>query len=69
MDQTASPLRPNVIVEIAHWWLQLLATAGETGRFPEAANVSEVTAAFKCSTEEAIRGLVVGEHLYWEGSR
>lgn len=69
MDRTAPQLRPRVIAEIAHWWLQCLDTAEETGGCAETANVSEVAAAFQCSTEEAIRGLVVGEQLYWEESR
>jgi hypothetical protein len=68
-DQTASVLRPIVIEQIAHWWKDSLDGAAQTGKVLEPADVGEIAAKFHCSEDEAIRGLSVGEHLYWSGGQ
>lgn len=68
-NRAGSELRPSVIAEIARWWQQCLGEAAQNGRVLEPADVNDVTAKFQCSDEEAIRGLGVGEHLHWAGSR
>ena len=56
-----------IIERIAHWWKQCLDEAGQTGKVLEPADLGEIAAKFQCSEEEAVRGLSVGEHLYWGG--
>ena len=67
--QTVCALRPVVIEQIAHWWKESLDGAGQAGQVLAPADVSEIAARFHCSEEEAIRGLSVGEHLYWGGDQ
>jgi hypothetical protein len=61
-------LRPSVIVEVARWWRQCLSTAEQQRETLTPADISEVEAMFQCSTEEAIRGICIGEQLYWGGT-
>jgi len=58
-----------VIEQIAHWWKESLDEASQTGKILEPADLIEIAAKFQCSEEEAVRGLSVGEHLYWRGDQ
>ena len=66
-EASAFLLRPVVIERIAHWWKQSLDEAGHKGEVLKPPDLSEISAKFQCSEEEAVRGLSVGEHLYWGG--
>jgi len=57
-----------VVRQIARWWKQHLDTANANGEDLDPPSFSEVMAKFQCSEEEALRGLCVGEQLYWGGS-
>ena len=62
-------LRPMVIEQIAQWWKRSLDQADQTGEALQPPELGEITAKFQCSEEEAIRGLSVGDHLYWGGAQ
>lgn len=67
-DRPASPIRPHVVAEIAHWWQECLRAAEEQGDVLDSPELSEVAARFHCSENEALRGLTAGEQLGWAGS-
>ena len=68
MNAIESNFRPKVIRKIARWWKQRLVEADANGEFLDLPVNSEVIVKFQCSEEEALRGLCVGEQLYWGNS-
>ncbi len=62
-----SDLRPSVIGEIADWWRQRLRLAEQDSQTINTSDIKEVAMKFQCSIEEALRGLCLGEQLYWGG--
>ena len=68
MNEVENKIRPSVIGQIARWWKERLDAAAVDGEALEPPVWVEVMAEFGCSEEEALRGLCVGEHLYWGDS-
>ena len=60
-----SMIRPEVVAEIAGWWRNRLDECRDQRLVLLEANIEETQAHFRCSPEEAIRGLCVGEQLHW----
>lgn len=65
--RAGASLRPELIASIARWWHEHLCAGGPAVN-PPTAVLTEVSERFGCSSEEAIRGICVGEQLYWGGA-
>jgi len=63
----ADAVRPDLVASIAGWWHGHLCADGAGSNLPTAVLI-EVSERFGCSNEEAIRGICVGEQLYWGGA-
>jgi hypothetical protein len=67
MNRHASPIRPQIIAEIARWWQESLRATESLGSVLEPPDAGEVAARFHCTEEEALRGLTAGEQLHFGG--
>jgi len=67
MNRAASPIRPQIIAEIAQWWQASLRDSENREGVLAPPEAGEVAARFECTEEEALRGLTAGEQLYFGG--
>jgi hypothetical protein len=68
MEDSSKIVRPTIIREIAIWWKSELDRAALMGETPEPPSHQEVMLRFRCSEEEALRGVGLGEHHYFSGT-
>jgi len=68
VEQPATQIRPEGVAAVARWWRQSLEEAELRGEASVSPEPKEVAVQFRCSEEEALRGLTAGEQLYWGGT-
>ncbi len=68
MGATIPEVRPEVVRRIAHWWQGEMDRHAAQGEAPSPPAMGEVQVRFSCTEEEALRGLVLGEHRHFSGT-
>jgi len=66
-EATRLSVRPQVVREIALWWQSELDRAADANQTPDLPSYQEVMGRFRCSQEEALRGLGLGEQRHFSG--
>jgi hypothetical protein len=66
MELPGEKLRPAVVREIALWWHGRLDEAThQADVLPESPSLPDIMQKFRCSEDEALRGLCLGEYRHF----